>query len=219
MTTYNDSLSEYISHTFAREDEALRWIREEISARGLPEIMISAEEAAFLRVLVAAGGAERAVEVGTHGGYSGTWIARALPEGGRLTTIELLEDRAELAREAFARAGVAEKIDLRVGDANEILPELEADGPCDFVFIDADKEGYPAYLDWALDNLSPGGLVAAHNAFAFGGQVADSGVQDRDVEIIRQVNRRLAEDPRLTSTIFPAGDGIVVGAFAPDRAR
>lgn len=214
MTTYDDALSNYISETFAQEDDALRWIRDEISQRGLPEIMISAEEAAFLHVLIAASGAQRAVEIGTHGGYSGSWIARALPEDGRLTTIELLPERAELAMEGFRRAGVEEKIDLRVGDASEVLPGLSDEGPFDFVFIDADKEGYPVYLDWALENLASGGLVTAHNAFAFGGQVADRGIQDPEVEVIRQVNKRLAEDPHVTATIFPAGDGIVVGAFA-----
>lgn len=214
MPTYNESISNYISELFAGEDEALRWIREQIKERGLPEIMISAEEAAFLRFLVAASGARRAVEVGTHGGYSGTWIARGLPDDGRLITLELLQERAELAREGFARAGVAEKIDLRVGDASELLPGLDAAGPFDFVFIDADKEGYPTYLDWSLNNLAPGGLVAAHNAFAFGGQVVERANHEPDVEIIRQVNQRLADDPRLTATIFPAGDGIVVGALA-----
>lgn len=214
MTTYNDSLSAYINATFAQEDDALRWIREQISARGLPEIAISAEEAAFLRLMVAASGARRAVEVGTLGGYSGAWIARALPQDGRLVTIEVDPQHAGLARESFQRAGVADKVEVRVGDASEVLPGLSGEGPFDFVFIDADKGGYPAYLDWALENTASGGLIAAHNAFAFGGQVADEQIDDPDVEIIRQFNRKLADDPRVTATIFPAGDGIVVGALS-----
>lgn len=213
MPTYNDALSHYISETFAEEDEALRWIRDQIPARGLPEIMISAEEAAFLRFLVAASGARRAVEIGTLGGYSGTWIARALPPDGRLITIEVDPQRAELARQGFERAGVAAKVDLRVGDAHQILPGLPEQDVYDFVFIDADKEGYPAYLDWALDNLAPGGLLTAHNAFAFGGQLVDPTNTDPDVEIMRRFNQRLAEDPRLTATIFPAGDGIAVAVM------
>lgn len=214
MPTYDDALSDYISETFAKEDEALAWIRDQIPARGLPEIMISAEEAAFLRFLVASSGARRAVEIGTLGGYSGTWIARGLPHDGRLITIEVDPQRAELARDGFARADVAAKVDLRLGDAHKILPQLSADAPYDFVFIDADKEGYMAYLDWALDNLAPGGLVTAHNAFAFGGQLVDATNTDPHVEIMRRFNQRLAEDPRLTATIFPAGDGIAVAVIA-----
>ncbi len=213
MPTYNDELSHYISETFAGEDEALRWIRGQIPARGLPEIMISAEEAAFLRFLVVASGARRAVEIGTLGGYSGTWIARGLPPDGRLITIEVDSKRGELAREGFARAGVGAKVDLRVGDAHEVLPGLPAEDRYDFVFIDADKEGYMAYLDWALGSLAPGGLLTAHNAFAFGGQLVDPTNTDPDVEIMRRFNRRLSEDPRLTATIFPAGDGIAVAAM------
>lgn len=217
MTTYNQALSEYVTRTFAAEDESLTRMRREIPAAGLPEIMISPEEAAFLRFLVVATGARRAVEVGTLGGYSGTWIARALPDDGRLYTLEVDPYHAEVARENFRSAGVAGKVELLEGDAAEVLPSLSGEGPFDFVFIDANKEGYPQYLDWALANLGTGGVVAAHNAFAFGGQIVDEDTTDEAVAIMRRFNEVLAKDPRLVATIFPAGDGVAVAVLTGEE--
>ncbi|MFP3853319.1 MAG: O-methyltransferase, partial [Anaerolineales bacterium] len=171
------------------------------------------EEAAFLHFLVAATGAKKVVEVGTLGGYSGIWIARALPADGRLITLEVDEKHARVASENFEKAGVANKVEVRVGDAHQMLPDLEARGPFDFVFIDANKDGYPAYLEWALSNLELGGVVAAHNAFAFGGKIINEDPIDKSVEIMRRFNQQLAQDPRLVATIFPAGDGMAVAVL------
>lgn len=213
MTTYNAALADYISSTFAEEDDILARIRRQIPERGLPEIMLSAEEAAFLHFLAVAIGARRILEVGTLGGYSGVWLARALPGDGSLTTIDINPEHAEVAREHFELAGLDDKVDLRVGDATEVLPELSDRGPYDMLFLDSDGRGYIGYLEWALDNLRPGGLLAAHNAFAYGGQVLQADSQDEVVQARRRFNQRLASDPRLVSTIFPAGDGISIAAL------
>lgn len=212
MTTYNDALADYISSTFAEEDDILARIRRQIPERGLPEIMLSSEEAAFLHFLALTIGARRIIEVGTLGGYSGVWLARALPGDGSLTTIDINPEHADVAREHFELAGLGDKVDLRVGDAAEVLPELSDRGPYDMLFLDSDGRGYIGYLEWALDNLRPGGVVAAHNAFAYGGQVLQADSQDEVVQARRRFNQRLANDPRLVSTIFPAGDGISIAA-------
>ncbi len=213
MPTYSDALESYVRQTFAAEDEVLARIREQITASGLPGIMIRPEEAAFLQFLVVASGARLALEIGTLGGYSGTWIARGLPPDGRLITLEVEPKHAAVARAHFKLAGVEGKVDLREGYAQDLLLELASVGPFDFVFIDADKEGYLAYLDWTLDNLRSGGILAAHNAFAFGGKIADPSNLEEDVQVIRQFNQRLADDRRLVSMLFPAGDGIVLAAL------
>ncbi|MGA9532518.1 MAG: O-methyltransferase [Anaerolineales bacterium] len=213
MTTYNQALSDYVQETFAVEDETLHWIRQECAAQELPSIMINPEEGAFLRFMVAAARARRVVEIGTLGGYSGTWIARGLPATGQLITLEADPHHAEVARRSFERAGLSSQVRLLEGDAAGMLPTLVEDGPFDFVFIDADKAGYPAYLDWALENLRAGGIVAAHNAFGFGGKVVDPDSDEESVQVIRRFNQRLADEERVAATIFPAGDGIAIAVL------
>jgi len=209
MPTYDDSLEAYLRENFAIEDDVLTAIRENIAARGLPHISINPEDGRFLEFIVAASGARLALEIGTLGGYSGTWIARGLPDDGRLITIEANPEHASVAEHNFRLAGLAERVELRVGDAHQLLPELRTEGPFDFIFIDAEKKGYPEYLDWALENLQAGGIVAGHNAFGHGAVVDAADMSERN-EALRAFNRRLAEDPRLISLIFPAGDGMAV---------
>jgi caffeoyl-CoA O-methyltransferase len=213
MPTYDRTLEKYLREHFAVEDDVLIAIRENIAARGLPQMTIKPEEGRFLEFIVAASGARLALEIGTLGGYSGTWIARGLPDDGRLITLEQDSERASVAEDNFRLAGFAERVEIRVGDAHRLLPELSTEGPFDFVFIDAEKEGYPAYLDWALENIQPGGIVAGHNAFGHGDVVNAVDISER-TEALRGFNRRLAEDPRMVSMIFPAGDGT---AFAVRR--
>jgi caffeoyl-CoA O-methyltransferase len=212
MPTYTDALQDYLRSTFSAEDEALAAIRREIPRRGLPEITVRPEEGRFLQFLVAAARVRKAVEIGTLGGYSGTWIARGLPPDGRLITLEKEPAYAAVAREHFALAGVQEKIDLRIGNAHDLLPRLATEGPFDFVFVDAEKEGYPAYLDWAEANLVPGGILAAHNAFR-SGRVSEPASDDPSVEVTRQFNQRLARSH--LSTIYPAGDGTALAVIRP----
>ncbi len=208
MPIYDAALENYLRETFAGEDRVLKSIREQISARGLPAITVKPEEGLFLHFLVAVSKAQKALEIGTLGGYSGTWIARALPPDGKLITIEMNPAHAEVAGEHFAMAGLSAKVDIRLGDAHELMPELAEEGPFDFIFIDAEKEGYLSYLSWSRENLRAGGIIAAHNAFRHGA-VADA--SNEDGEGLRQFNQQLAEDEGMIASIYPAGDGI---AFA-----
>lgn len=210
MTTYNDELSYYITDLFASQDDILSLIRENIPKKGLPAISIRPEEGKFLQFLIRATGAKKVVEIGTLGGYSGVWMARGLPPGGKLITLEKEPQHAKVAQEHFESAGVSEFVEIRVGNAHQILTDLTLEGPFDFVFIDADKSGYSVYLKWAVNNLRIGGVIAAHNAFR-GGSVIDENAQDSATNNIREFNRQMAEEPRLICTIFPAGDGTVLG--------
>lgn len=197
----------YIRELFAQEDDLLREIREEAAERGLPDIHIRPEEGRMLQFLLKTVSARRVLEVGALAGYSGVWIARALPEDGRLFSLEKDAERARIVRESFRRAGLSEKAEVRVGQAPGGLEALSTEGPFCAVFLDADKSGYPDYLDWALDNVRVGGLVLAHNAFQRG-RVLDP-EQDSDAVLgVRAFNERLAEEPQLFGTIIPIGDGI-----------
>ncbi|MEP7356033.1 MAG: O-methyltransferase [Anaerolineales bacterium] len=210
MPIYDDRFASYITNEFARPDAVLEQVLAAIPARGLPQITIKPEEGRFLQFLVCANGASQVVEIGTLGGYSGIWLARGLPTDGRLITLEKEPKHADVAREHFALAGLADKVDLRQGDAHDLLPALGAEGPFDFCFIDADKQGYGYYLDWALQNIRPGGLITAHNAFR-AGAVLDAADHTPDTEALRAFNLRFAREPRLLSTIYPAGDGLLMG--------
>lgn len=199
----------YVEGLFAPEDAVLSDLRHAMGAVGLPEIYISAEEGRLLQVLLRAIGARRVVELGTLGGYSAVWMARALPESGRLITVERDPARAELARRHIGRAGLESRVEVRVGEALELLDGLAAEGPFDAVFIDADKENYPRYLDWCLNVVRSGGLVIGDNAFQEG-EVVDDSAQNAEVRGIREFNRRLASDPRLTSIVVPTRDGVAI---------
>ncbi len=209
MTVYNDQINKYIVDLFAVQDQALLHALEDSPKRGLPTINVKPEEGRFLQFLVRACGVKKAVEIGTLGGYSGIWIARGLLPGGKLITLEKEPLHAAVAREHFKEAGLENMVEIRIGDAHASLQRLQQDGPFDFVFIDAEKTGYPEYLDWALVNVRQGGLIAAHNAFRKGSVI---GLVDKDqyTEMMQAFNRRVAGDARLLSTIHPAGDGMLV---------
>jgi len=209
MTIYNDQVSQYISSLFAVEDSSLRLAREESPKRGLPSISIKPEEGRFLQFLVRACGAKKAVEIGSLGGYSGIWIGRGLLPGGKLISLDKEPKHAEVARSHFAAAGLNEVIEVLVGDAHRLLLEIKSQGPFDFIFIDAEKQGYPAYFDWAIENTREGGIIAAHNAFRKG-TVVGIGQDDDHSELMRQFNQQIADEKRLISTIYPAGDGTLI---------
>lgn len=209
MTTYNDTLSKYINNLFVVQDQALKDTLEDIPRQGLPTINVKPEEGKFLQFLVRANAATKAVEIGTLGGYSGIWIARGLAPGGRLITMEKEPRHAQIAQKHFQSAGLDGKVDIRIGDAHQSLKKLAGEGPFDFVFIDAEKDGYQDYFDWALENVRLGGVIAAHNAFRKG-TVAGIGEDDDWTEIMREFNQRVAKDDRIISTIYPAGDGMIV---------
>jgi len=199
-------LTQYIRQTFAPEDEALRTVRQNIVINGLPEIEIRPEEGQMLQFLAALIGARRILEIGTLAGYSGIWLARALPDDGKLITLELDPRHARIAREHFKLAGIANRVEVIEGEAHRSLARLSSGQPFDMVFIDADKEGYPDYLAWALDHVRPGGLITAHNAFR-GGQLIDSR-PDGSTRATRAMLETMAANQRLFGTIIPVGDGI-----------
>lgn len=210
MTIYNDQISAYINDLFVLEDEALIQARLNSPKRGLPAIQVKPEEGRFIQLLVRACGAKKALEIGSLGGYSGIWIARGLAAGSKLITLEVNPLHAQVAEDHFMAAGVSDRVDIRVGDAHQMLATLVSEGPFDFIFIDAEKSGYNRYLDWALDNVRLGGVIAIHNAFRKG-SVADLHEADPYTAIMQEFNRRFAAEPRLVSSIFPAGDGTLVG--------
>jgi caffeoyl-CoA O-methyltransferase len=201
-------LEEYTAGLFAPEDDVLRWIHAETERNDLPVINIRAYDGRVLQFLMTTITARMVVEIGTLAGYSAIWMARALPPDGKLYTIEKSSKHAQIARASFARAGLDKKIELREGAASDWLPKLVAQGPFDFVFIDADKEGYPDYLNWAVENLRLGGIVAAHNAFRHGAVLAPQNDGDR---MMHDFNKLLASDPRLDSVILAVGDGMAAG--------
>jgi predicted O-methyltransferase YrrM len=155
----------YVSKLFAPEDDCLLLAREEMSREGMPGINVSASEGKLLYVLARVIRAERILEVGTLGGYSAIWLARALPAKGKLISLEIDAQYADVARLNLRRAGLAEKVEVRVGPALESLSRLEAEGeaPFDLVFIDADKESYVRYLQKSMPLLREGGLVLGDN--------------------------------------------------------
>lgn len=204
-----DRLDEYVGGLFAREDAVLASLREAADREGLPPIAISPRAGRAIQVLLQAIGARRVLEVGTLGGYSAIWIARALPDEGSVLSLEVEAGHAAFARRYLERAGVASRVEVRVGRALDLLPALDGER-FDAVFLDADKEPLPTYLDWALRLTRRGGLVLADNAL-WGGRVADPAVQDPATQAVREFNRRLAAEPRLDATILPVGDGLAVG--------
>lgn len=208
-----ERLERYLRELFAVEDAALVTIRERQRAAGLPDINISAEEGRLLAVLLAAVQARRVLEIGALGGYSGAWMARALPAGGRLTTIEFDPHHAKVAREAYRTAGVADRVDLIEGPALDILPTLPPG--FDAVFVDADKAPMAKYFEWGMKLLRVGGLLLGDNAF-HDGKVADPSVTAPDTEGVRAFNRLAATDPRIRATVIPIRDGLVVGVKVKD---
>ena len=206
-----ERLEQYVADLFAPEDEVLRALRAEMAAGGLPDIAVSPIEGRLLQVLLRAIGAHRVLEIGTLGGYSAIWMARALPPGGRLVTLEIDAARADFARDFARRAGLDAVIDVCVGPALETIRTLEDDHvePFDACFIDADKEGYPAYLDAALRLVRTGGLILGDNVL-WSGRVVDEDPPEETTRQILAFNRRLAEDPRLDAIIVPVRDGLSI---------
>jgi predicted O-methyltransferase YrrM len=192
----------YVEELFAPQDEALKAAVEESQRAGLPEIQVSPNEGKLLQLLAQMVGARRILEVGTLGGYSAINLARGMAEDGVLISLELDEHHAEVARRNVERAGLAEKVEIRVGDARELLAGLveRAEGSFDLIFIDADKEGYPEYLEWALRLSRPGSLILGDNTI-WGGTIIDP--QDNSTRAIHEFNERVAGDPRLNGIALP----------------
>ncbi|MGZ8666764.1 MAG: O-methyltransferase [Solirubrobacterales bacterium] len=199
----------------SRQDEVLRSLDEETAALGDVAVMqMAPEQGALTTLLVRAIGAQRALEVGTFTGYGSISIARGLAGGGRLLTCDVSEEWAEIAGRHFERAGLAERIDLRIGPALETLSDLDPSEPFDFAFIDADKVSYPDYYEEALRLLRPGGMVMVDNVFR-GGEVIDPDADDEGVRGIRELNDRMATDPRVEPVAMVGiADGITLALKA-----
>lgn len=182
-------------------DAALHAALEASVAAGLPAINVAPNQGKLLHLLARMMGARRILEIGTLGGYSTIWLARALPAGGRLVTLELDRQHAEVARANFARAGVSDVIDLRVGPALEALPRLaaEAGDPFDFIFIDADKASVPEYVSWAIRLSRVGSVIVVDNVVR-DGAVIDEASTNAGVLGIRRMFGQLAADRRVSAT-------------------
>ncbi|MHC4939218.1 MAG: O-methyltransferase [Planctomycetota bacterium] len=197
----------YIAARTTQEDKFLRDLRTRAETAGIPPIHIAPEQAAFLQILLRAAGAREVVEVGSLAGYSAVVMARALPEGGRVRTIELDPKHAAFARDAIARSDVADRIELFEGAGMEVLPGFDE---ADAAFLDADKASYPLYLEEAIRIVRPGGLILVDNAFAFG-QLFDESPTDSEAPAVKAFNEAMANEHRVESVIVPLGDGMWVG--------
>src|SRR5579885_2491816 len=209
-------IEQAITQLFAPEDEALRSALAAAKEAGLPLIQISPIQGKLLQLLAAACNARKILEIGSLAGYSGIWLARALPAGGRLITLEINPKHAEVVRDSFKRAGVADRSEVRVGKALDLLPGLEREAPFDLVFIDADKSPYPQYLEAALRLARPGSIIVADNCIR-GGRVFQPS-EDEGNNGVAEYNRRIATDPRLISLLLPMDEDYTDG-FAVSVVR
>jgi predicted O-methyltransferase YrrM len=208
----SDELQAYLLRVGVREPPVLERLRAETAA--LPEhgMQIAPEQGMFLALLVELTGARRCLEIGTFTGYSSTAVALALPPGGRLTCLDVSAEWTAVARRAWEAAGVADRVELRLGPALESLDALVREGGAgtfDFAFIDAAKHEYPAYYEAVVELLRPGGLVAIDNVF-MRGRVADDLETEPGVQAVRAMNERIARDERVTIAVVPIGDGMTL---------
>ncbi len=195
-----NAVDDYFAH-IVQQDEPLKAALAANEAAGLPPIDVSPAHGKMLHLLTRIAGARKALEIGALGGYSTIWIARALPADGRLVTLEAIERHASVARANVARAGLADKVEIRVGAALDSLPKIEAEGlgPFDFVFIDADKENNAHYLAWALRLSRPGTTIVVDNVVR-DGRILDAASRDADVVGVRRMFEMMKGEPRLSAT-------------------
>jgi predicted O-methyltransferase YrrM len=195
------AVDRYISDTLIPADPVLEAALTASTKAGLPPIAVAPNQGKWLMILAQAIGARSILELGSLGGYSTIWLARALPADGRLITLEADPRHAEVARANIVRAGLAGKVELRLGKALDTLPEIAAEGlgPFDFIFIDADKGNYPGYLEWAV-KLSRRGTVIIGDNVVRDGDVIDANNTDPAVQGVRRMNEIIAADSRLTAT-------------------
>jgi predicted O-methyltransferase YrrM len=195
------AVDRYITEQLVKPDPVFDEILERSRAAGLPPISVSPAQGKFLQLLVSAAGARDLLEVGTLGGYSATWMARGLQDGGRLLSIELESRHANVARENFTLAGVADRIEVLVGSGATVMERLAGERPqsFDLIFIDADKGGYPDYFRFSMSLARPGALIVADNVVR-GGKVIDQRSREAEVLGIRRFYEAVAAEPRATAT-------------------
>jgi predicted O-methyltransferase YrrM len=207
-----DELVAYIHKVSLREAEPLRLLREETAKLPMAGMQISPDQGQFMALLVRLVGARSCLEIGTFTGYSSLAIALALPADGRVVCCDVSEEYTSVARRAWARAGVAGKIELHLAPARATLDKLRAAGQrgaFDFAFIDADKENYDHYYEAALELVRPGGLIAIDNVL-WSGAVANAKKQDADTKALRALNLKLRDDQRVDISMLPIGDGLTL---------
>lgn len=195
------SVDEYFGGLFVPEDAALEAALKATGEAGMPAINVSPPQGKLLHLLAKAHGVRSILEIGTLGGYSTIWMGRALPPDGRLITLEIDPKHADIARANIERAGLGDRVEIRLGTAITTLPQLfeSGAGPFDLVFIDADKVSTPVYLEWAMKLTRPGSLIIIDNVVR-NGAVADPGNSDPNVNGIQQALAALAADERITAT-------------------
>jgi predicted O-methyltransferase YrrM len=192
-----DKVDRYLDEKLVHSDEALEAALAASDKAGLPAISVSPSHGKLLWILARLVNAKRILEVGTLGGYSAIWLARALPPEGRLVTLEAVDKHAQVARANLARAGLEEKVEIRVGQALDTLPKLQ--GPFDLSFIDADKQSNPEYFSWALKLSRPGSLIVVDNVVR-DGKVIDARSRDASVQGVRRLNELIAAEKRVSAT-------------------
>lgn len=203
----NEELYNYIVNTFAAEDDVLKDVIKDAESKNFPMIQVSPDLGKLLYILIKIVKAKNVLEIGTLAGYSSIWMARALPDDGKLTTLEISKEHAETAKQNFKNAGLDNKIDLFFGSAMEFLDKLKYE-KFDMCFIDADKTGYPEYYDKVLSMINRGGIIAADNALRKGQVVLEN--TDEGTEAIKDYNKKVADDPRVISLLIPISDGLTI---------
>jgi len=211
-TQVTDALHAYMLSTTLRESDILKRLRDETASMKNHTMQIGPEQGQFMALLVELIGARKTLEIGTFTGYSALAVARALPEGGKITACDVSEEWTDIGRRYWQEAGVEDKIDLHIAPATKTLDHLVADGQTetyDFAFIDADKVNYDTYYERALTLVRPGGLITVDNVL-WTGNVIDPDIDDEDTNAIRALNTKIGRDERVSVSMVPIGDGLTL---------
>lgn len=212
MAASHRSIKAYIEEVSLRGPQVLKALREETRRHRMSMMLLDATEGQLLSLLVQAIGARRAIEVGTFTGYSSLCVALALPDDGRLVALDIDPEATAIARRYWNEAGVAHKIELKIGPALESLDAMVLGGQdetYDFAFIDADKSGYDAYYERALKLVRPGGLIVFDNML-YGGEVLEEHPAERNAVAIKALNRKIGRDERVDQVLLPVSDGVLI---------
>ena len=211
-TALTEALHDYLLAHGVRETPVMRRLREETARHEMGRMQISPEQGALMALLAESIGAKRALEIGVFTGYSALAVADAMGADGRLTALDINADYTGIARRFWAEAGVAERIELRLGDARESLAALRADsldGAYDFAFIDADKSGYDIYYEQCLALVRPGGLILLDNTF-YMGRIAEPDRWQESGAVVDALNKKIKGDERVSMAMLPIGDGLTI---------